>query len=202
LAGVVVGFWVFRMVPAHAFAPLIGWIVVALLLVSLWQRQQRRRPNIPIHAGESSGFCGAAAGPAATGSVNDAVARFPAAEPAAVQRNAIAWIVGIIGGVTTMLANAAGPIMTIYFLGIGLPKLQFLGTVSWLFLMVNLWKLPFSVDLGVVTPNTLLVNVCLIPAIALGGYLGRELVKVVSQQWFERILLALAVLAAIKLILA
>jgi uncharacterized membrane protein YfcA len=190
LAGVVLGFWVFRMVPAHAFAPLIGWIVVVLLLVSLWQRRQRLRMNwpsrsAPMYVGESSGFCAVGVPP-----MRDS------------RPTVIAWIVGIIGGVTTMLANAAGPIMTIYFLGIGLPKLQFLGTVSWLFLVVNLWKLPFSVDLGVVTPNTLLVNLSLIPAIALGGYLGRELVKIVSQQWFERILLALAVLAAIKLILA
>jgi uncharacterized membrane protein YfcA len=39
-----------------------------------------------------------------------------------------AWTLGIIAGFTTMVANAAGPVMALYFLAIGLPKLELVGT--------------------------------------------------------------------------
>src|SRR5208283_3682403 len=62
-----------------------------------------------------------------------------------------AWfaaITGILAGFTTMVANAAGPVMSLYLLAIGLPKLAFVGTGAWFFLLVNAFKIPFSVKLG------------------------------------------------------
>ena len=42
-----------------------------------------------------------------------------------------------------MLANAAGPIAQLYLLVMGLPKYAFIGTSAWLFLIVNICKIPF-----------------------------------------------------------
>ena len=47
---------------------------------------------------------------------------------------------GILGGMATMLANAAGPIAQFYLLVMKLPKYAFIGTSAWLFLIVNLSK--------------------------------------------------------------
>ena len=50
-----------------------------------------------------------------------------------------------------MLANAAGPIAQLYLLVMGLPKYAFIGTSAWLFLIVNVCKIPFMIDLGIIT---------------------------------------------------
>lgn len=111
-----------------------------------------------------------------------------------------AWTLGLIAGVTTMLANAAGPIMALYFLAVSLPKLEFVGTSAWYFLIVNSFKVPFSTGLGLIRPDTLALNAALTPLIALGILVGRWLVTRVPQQLFDALLLAFAAIAALRLI--
>lgn len=113
-----------------------------------------------------------------------------------------AWSLGLLAGVTTMLANAAGPIMALYFLAIGLPKLEFVGTSAWFFFIVNVFKVPFSTGLGLIRADTLMLNLLLIPAIAGGQFFGRWLVHHVPQRLFDGILLGFAALAALRMILA
>lgn len=112
-----------------------------------------------------------------------------------------AWTLGLLAGVTTMLANAAGPIMALYFLAIGLPKLEFVGTSAWFFFIVNVFKVPFSTGLGLIRPDTLMLNLVLIPAIAGGLLFGRWLVHHVPQRLFDGILLTFAALAALRMII-
>ena len=45
----------------------------------------------------------------------------------AVEHPGIAWPFGWLAGSTTMIANAAGPVMTIYLLACRLPKFEFVG---------------------------------------------------------------------------
>ncbi len=111
-----------------------------------------------------------------------------------------AWSMGGGAGVATMLANAAGPIMTLYLLARGLAKFAFVGTSAWFFLIVNTLKVPFSYDLGLITRESLLFNLFLIPAIALGIGLGRLLLGVISQRLFENCLLIFAAIIALLLI--
>ena len=58
---------------------------------------------------------------------------------------------GTIGGFTTFVANAAGPIINTYLVGLGLPKYQLIGTTAWLYFVVNLSKIPFYLALGAST---------------------------------------------------
>jgi len=111
-----------------------------------------------------------------------------------------AWAIGLLAGVTTMLANAAGPIIALYSLAVGLPKFEFVGTSAWLFLIVNLFKVPFSVELGLIHRETLWVNAVLLPAILAGLAGGRWLTTRIPQQWFDRFLLVFAAVAALRLI--
>ena len=111
-----------------------------------------------------------------------------------------AWTIGLLAGVTTMLANAAGPIIAIYSLAVGLPKFEFVGTSAWLFLLVNLFKVPFSVELGLIHADTLLLNLMLVPAILAGLAGGRWLVSRIPQQLFDWLLLIFAAVAAARLI--
>lgn len=111
-----------------------------------------------------------------------------------------AAVTGLLAGFTTMVANAAGPIMTLYLLAVGLPKLEFLGTGAWYFLIINVGKLPLSQHLGLITPDTLLFNLKLVPVVAAGAWLGRWVVPRISLLWFERLALAMTLVAALRLL--
>lgn len=111
-----------------------------------------------------------------------------------------AWSMGGACGFTTMVANGAGPVMTLYFLATSTPKYELVGTMAWFFLIVNLIKVPFSVDLGLIHGSSLLFNAILLPTIALGIFAGQRLIRVIPQAAFETLLLAFAALASLRMI--
>ena len=113
-----------------------------------------------------------------------------------------AWFMGGSAGVTTMMANAAGPVMTLYLLAVRLPKLQFVATSAWFFLVINLVKVPFSYQLGLIGPGSLLLNLALAPAVGIGILAGRALLNVIPQKLFEQLALAFAGIASLRLLLA
>lgn len=115
-------------------------------------------------------------------------------------RLAVAGTVGITAGLITMLANAAGPLMTIYFLAMNLNKERFIGTRAWYFLILNCIKVPFSHNLGFITMQSLVFNVTCLPAIALGVVIGIFLVKRVQAQHYRYLVLVLAAASAIRLV--
>lgn len=164
LIGIVAGWALMHWLSAGAYGPLIGWIVLALVVLQSWRRI---RPNSFEHVPHSRPF---------------------------------AWSMGGACGFTTMVANGAGPVMTLYFLARQTPKYELVGTMAWFFLIVNVIKVPFSVDLGLIYGNSLLFNLVLVPAIAAGIFIGRRLVSLVSQDLFDWLLLAFAALAALRMI--
>lgn len=113
---------------------------------------------------------------------------------------AFAWTMGLLAGITTMLANAAGPIMALYFVALALPKYELVGTSAWFFLVINCFKLPFSAGLGLVDAHTLLFNLVLVPAVGAGLIGGRWLIARVPQRLFDGLLLAFAGVAALRLV--
>jgi uncharacterized membrane protein YfcA len=111
----------------------------------------------------------------------------------------IAWPLGITAGITTMLANAAGAVVTVYLLACRLPKYEFVGTAAWFFFIVNVFKVPFSASLGLITPGTLAFNATLIPAIVAGILAGRVVLGKINQQVFEWLLIILSLLGCLRL---
>ena len=107
---------------------------------------------------------------------------------------------GSATGVTTMLANAAGAIAAFYFLARRMDKMTFVGTAAWFFLVVNLAKVPFSVQLGLINPDSLRFDALLLPIVLAGAVAGRVLLRRVPQRLFEWITFALAGAAALRLI--
>lgn len=109
------------------------------------------------------------------------------------------WVIGILCGITTMLANAAGAIMTLYLLSFGLHKMVFVGTAAWYFLFLNLFKVPFSYSLGLIHWDSLFLNLVLAPVVVTGVLCGHWLLQRVPQKLFEALLLWFALLAAARL---
>lgn len=103
------------------------------------------------------------------------------------------------GGIATVLANAAGPIYQLYFLSINLPKMELIGICARFFLVINLIKLPFNAHLNLVNQETIIINLCLAPILAIGIFTGKKLLTKVPQKLFEQIVLFSAIIAGFKL---
>jgi uncharacterized protein len=113
-----------------------------------------------------------------------------------------AWFaptIGVLAGFTTLVANAAGPLMTIYLLAMQLPKMEFMGTGAVFFMLLNWFKVPFMVQLGLITADSFKFNLMLAPAVFVGALFGRKLLHRMNQRLFENLALGLSVLAALEL---
>jgi uncharacterized protein len=111
-----------------------------------------------------------------------------------------AAITGVLAGFTTMVANAAGPVMVLYLLAVGLPKLAFIGTGAWFYMCVNAFKVPFSLKLGLINQESLLLDALLVLPMIPGALLGPVLLKHINQRGFELMVLALTIIAAVRLL--
>jgi len=108
---------------------------------------------------------------------------------------------GILAGFTTMIGNAAGGVMAIYLLMKGLPKNEFVGTGAWFFMFVNLIKVPFYISLGLITFDSITFNMWLIPTILIGALIGIKVVPHIPQKVFQTLILAFALIGALRLII-
>ncbi|GHA94068.1 UPF0721 transmembrane protein [Streptomyces tendae] len=109
---------------------------------------------------------------------------------------------GVLGGFTTMVANAGGPVMSMYLLSAGFRKLGFLGTSAFFFLIVNVSKLPFSAGLGLIDGHSLLLDAVLVVFVVPGAFLGKWAVNRINQRLFERLVIAATVVGGLQLLLA
>jgi uncharacterized membrane protein YfcA len=109
---------------------------------------------------------------------------------------------GTLGGFTTMVANAAGPVMSMYFLAARFEVKAFLGTAAWFFAIVNLFKVPFSIGIGIITPSGLLLDLVLLPLVVGGALAGRWLAGRMNQRLFERLVILFTIVGAVYLLVA
>jgi uncharacterized membrane protein YfcA len=107
---------------------------------------------------------------------------------------------GVTGGVTTMLANAAGPVIQLYLLSRRLPKMELIGVGARFFLLVNLLKLPLTHQLDLITRASLIENAKCLPAVFGGVFAGKWLIQRVSQRIFEWMIVVFSILAAGRLL--
>lgn len=120
---------------------------------------------------------------------------------ALTEHKAFSWSMGLGAGITTMLANAAGPVMTVYLLAQRLEKKEYLGVFTRFFLFINLFKVPFGANLGIINPRSLMTNLVLLPAVVVGILMGWQILRRIPQQSFEWLLFGLTLIAAVWLIL-
>ncbi|MEV6751286.1 sulfite exporter TauE/SafE family protein [Streptomyces sp. NPDC051214] len=108
---------------------------------------------------------------------------------------------GVLGGFTTMVANAGGPVMSMYLLSAGFQKLSFLGTSAWFFLIVNTSKVPFSAGLGLIDAHSLLLDAALVLFVIPGALIGKAAVHRINQRLFEQLVIGATVLGGLQLLL-
>ena len=116
------------------------------------------------------------------------------------ERKIFSIIVGFLGGFVTMIGNAAGPIMSIYFLSMGLNKNKFIGTAAWFFLFVNLFKVPFHVFIwDTIDLDILLFDLSLFPLILIGAIIGVWIVKKIPERPYKIFVIVSVVLSTFNL---
>lgn len=128
--------------------------------------------------------------------------RFSAATPADRPHRVAAATYGTLGGFTTMVANAAGPVMSMYFLASRFPVKEFLGTAAWFFAIVNISKVPFSIGLGLITVPGVLLDLVLAPLVILAAVVGRWLAGRLNQKLFEQLVIVFTVVGAVYLLVS
>jgi uncharacterized membrane protein YfcA len=108
-------------------------------------------------------------------------------------------VYGVTAGFATTVANAAGPVMSLYLLGMRLPKEEFVATGAWFFFVINLAKLPIYGWNGLITRSGLAFDLAMIPAVVVGAMAGRKIVNALSPQLFETLVLILTALSTLLL---
>jgi uncharacterized protein len=108
--------------------------------------------------------------------------------------------VGVAAGLATMVANAAGPVMTIYLVAQGVDKRRFLGTAAWFFFGVNLCKVPFSAGLGLFDAGMAVTAVLLAPLVLAGGLAGIVVARRLEQRSFDIAVLCASCVGALGLL--
>jgi uncharacterized membrane protein YfcA len=105
-----------------------------------------------------------------------------------------------LGGFTTMVANAAGPVMSMYFLAARFEVKAFLGTAAWFFAIVNIAKVPLSISIGIITVPGLLIDLVLVPFVVAAAFLGRWIAGRIPQSVFEKLVIGFTVVGAVYLL--
>lgn len=113
---------------------------------------------------------------------------------------AFRWGTGFTIGVSTMMANAAGPVFSIYALVHRLAKNDFLGIGARTFLVLNLVKVPFMTDLNILNARSLQLDAILLPGTFLGIFAGYRLITRIPQRLFELLLYVFTLAAGIRLL--
>ena len=100
-----------------------------------------------------------------------------------------------------MLANAAGPVAALYLIVMRLPKYAFLGTSAWLFLIVNVSKIPFMVDLEIISFESMDVSMKLFLPAVFGALMGPWVARRLDQKVFEALVWIFIVVTGVNFLL-
>lgn len=110
------------------------------------------------------------------------------------------WGTGGVIGISTMMANAAGPVYSVYALVHKMSKMEFLGIGARFFLFINIFKIPFMTNLDIINADSLRLNAALLPGAIAGILLGRMLISKIPQRVFEILLYFFSVVAGLRLL--
>lgn len=111
-------------------------------------------------------------------------------------------IFGLLGGFTTMIGNAAGPVLSVYLLSMRKDKMEYIGINAWFFLVVNLLKVPLQIFVwDNISWGTLSLNLTMLPIIGIGAWIGIRIVKVFPEKAFHRFIQIVTILSVVMMLI-
>jgi uncharacterized membrane protein YfcA len=112
-----------------------------------------------------------------------------------------ALLMGVLGGITTMIGNLAGSVMALYLLSMRLPKNEYIATAAWFFLAINLFKVPFHIiSWQSIDVNSFLLNLICLPFIALGAWCGIWLVKRIPERHYRWLVICMTAIVSVTML--
>ncbi len=109
---------------------------------------------------------------------------------------------GLAAGFTTMIGNLAGAFSNLYFLAMRVDKNSFIGTGAWIFLIINLFKLPLQIFFWKnITVQSLKVDAILVPTLAIGFVAGIFIVGKIRDEQYRKVVLILTLAGSILMLL-
>ena len=171
---------------------LIGVILLLLVAITLTQRRSTSR-----RAPDGASAAQAPSPPAPTLETQEATTTLATSTTSGRLPR---LVYGSLAGFTTMVANAGGPVTSMYFLACRYPVKAFLGTTAWFFFLVNLVKLPFSISAGLVNTTTMSLTAICAPIVIVSALAGRRLAERMDQRVFEPVIVALTIISALPLL--
>lgn len=110
-------------------------------------------------------------------------------------------IFGLLGGFTTMIGNAAGPVMAVYLLSMRKDKMSYVGINAWFFLIVNLLKVPLQAFVWHnISWASFSLDALMLPVILTGAVIGIRIVGWFPEKAFHRFVQTVTVLAVILML--
>ena len=111
-------------------------------------------------------------------------------------------IFGLLGGFTTMIGNAAGPVLSVYLLSMRKDKMEYIGINAWFFLVVNLLKVPLQIFVwDNISWSTFSLNLTMLPIIGIGAWIGIRIVKVFPEKAFHRFIQIVTILSVVMMLI-
>lgn len=92
-----------------------------------------------------------------------------------------------LSGLASFISLTGGIPAQVYLLPLQLPRMFFIGTMGWYFLLINVAKLPFYIELGLFDAASLTASLVLAPLVPLGVFCGIYLNRKMSDAWFYHI---------------
>ena len=113
-----------------------------------------------------------------------------------------AAIFGLLGGFTTMIGNAAGPVMSVYLLSMRKEKMEYIGINAWFFLVVNLLKVPLQAFVwDNITWPSFSLNLLMLPVIGIGAWLGIKIVRLFPEKAYRRFVQVVTIISVILMLI-
>ncbi|MDR1799465.1 MAG: sulfite exporter TauE/SafE family protein [Bifidobacteriaceae bacterium] len=200
VAGVLVGAWFMDHINDATLRITIAIVLLSMVALHIGSEvlaRHRARPATaggPPEAADPAEVPAATPGPAAPGET-------AAAQEASTRAGRLALNLGYgsLAGFATMVANAGGAPMNLYLLAAKFSMLRFLGTAAWFFFFVNVFKLPFSIRLGLIDAQSWRLWAVLAPLVLIGAWAGRVLIKRLNQKLFNHLVIVFTAVPAIAL---
>jgi uncharacterized membrane protein YfcA len=111
---------------------------------------------------------------------------------------------GFLCGFTTLVGNAAGPVMSVYMSAQNMKKSDFMGTWAVFFFIINVSKFPLIggcvPGLNMITKETLLLDLMLLPGVLLGVVIGRKIYQLIPEKYFITTVVILNLLVPLQML--
>lgn len=111
-----------------------------------------------------------------------------------------AYLAGSTSGFGSAVANVGAPPFTAYMLLQKASPIEFIGTTTLFFIIVNLSKLPGLLITGIMGTDEIVQTLAAIPVMLAGMWLGRRFIEWVDPRAFDAIMTGMLVLAAVALL--